>query len=126
MTLRITLKPSEQIIIGGALVVNGSSKTEFSIENETVVLREKDILSLENANTPCKKVYLALQLMYVDETSKEFVQSTYFDMIMDIQEAAPSTAFFFREINEHLLEGDYYRALKVASSLIEYEKELLK
>jgi len=38
------------------------------IEGHVPILREKDILTAERADTPAKRIYLAVQLMY---TSKE-------------------------------------------------------
>jgi flagellar protein FlbT len=67
MALKISLKPDERIIIGGAVVQNGGARSDFVIENSVPVLREKDIMGLSDANSPCRRIYFAIQLMYVDE-----------------------------------------------------------
>lgn len=74
MALKIKLKPHERLIIGGAVVANGDSKCDLIIENEVPVLRDKDILREKEANTPSKRVYFAIQLMYVD--NKDLVENT--------------------------------------------------
>ncbi len=66
MALKITLKPQERVIIGGAAVTNGSARSILIIENDVPILREKDIMSEINANTPCKHLYFIIQLMYID------------------------------------------------------------
>jgi flagellar biosynthesis regulator FlbT len=66
MTLKITLKPHEKFILGGAVITNGDAKSTFALENDVPILREKDILTLTSADTPCKRIYFAIQLMYVD------------------------------------------------------------
>jgi flagellar protein FlbT len=45
MALKIILKPHERIILGGAVVTNGRSKSELIIENNVPLLRQKDNLS---------------------------------------------------------------------------------
>lgn len=125
MALVIDLKPSERIIIGRSLITNESpSRTRLHIQGDAPVLREKDILQEEDANTPCKRIYLAVQLMYLSE-EPQTLHGTYFNLIRDVQHAAPSTALIFMKINDHILGGNYYKALKEARGLIEHEKELL-
>jgi flagellar protein FlbT len=52
MGLKITLKPGERMIIGGAVITNGGQKCNFIVENKVSILRDKDILSAEKANSP--------------------------------------------------------------------------
>lgn len=122
MALKIKLKPHERLIIGGAVVANGDIKCDLIIENEVPVLRDKDILREKDADTPCKKVYFIIQLLYVD--GKELVEkhNLYWALVKDIVGAAPSTAGMFAGISALVIEGKYYPALKLAKKLIEYEE----
>ena len=124
MALVIDLKPQEKIIIGNSLITNDSTRARLHIQGDAPILREKEIMLQEEADTPCKKIYLTLQLMYLsaDPTT---LQATYFDMIKNVQHAAPSCSLFFMKINDHLLNNHYYKALKECHRLIEHEKELL-
>ena len=46
MALKITLKPNEKMIVGGAVITNGNIKnTNLIIENNVPILRQKDIIS---------------------------------------------------------------------------------
>lgn len=125
MALIIDLKPSERAIIGNALVTNDAGRpARLHIEGDAPILREKDILREADADTPCKKIYLALQLMYLSPDPKP-LHGVYFDLVRDVQAAAPSTGVLLMKINDHLLNNQYYKALKEARHLIEHEKEIL-
>lgn len=124
MALKIKLRPHERLIIGGAVVTNGDSKCDLIIENEVPVLRDKDILREKEADTPSKRIYFIIQLMYVD--SKDIVDkhNIYWSLVKDFVEAAPRTADALAEISSLIIEGKYYPALKLARKLIEYEQEV--
>ncbi len=124
MALIIDLKPQERIIIGGALITNDANRTRLHIEGDSPILREKDIMREEEANSPCKRIYFTIQLMYLASDPAK-IHELYFQQIRDVQNAAPSTTLHFMKINDHILQNHYYKALKEAKSLIEYEKELL-
>jgi flagellar protein FlbT len=49
----------------------------------------------------------------------------YFQLVNDIITAAPSTIRIVDEINNEILTGSLYKALKAAKKLIQYEQELL-
>ena len=57
MPLKLTLKPDEKVLIGTAVLTNAGSKAEIIIQNTVPVLREKDIITEENADTLVKKIY---------------------------------------------------------------------
>lgn len=124
MALIIDLKPQERIIIGSALITNDANRTRLHIEGDAPILREKDIMREDEATSPCKRIYLTVQLMYLakDPTT---LHELYFQQIRDIQNAAPSTTTFFMVINDHILNNHYYKALKEARNLMEHERELL-
>ena len=124
MALIIDLKPSERLIIGSALITNDDARTRLHIEGTAPILREKDIMLQDDADSPCKRIYFTVQLMYISP-NPEKIHKTYFQMIDDIQHAAPSTSLFFSKINTHILNGEYYKALKEARNLMEHEREML-
>jgi flagellar biosynthesis repressor protein FlbT len=126
MALKITLKPHERLIIGGAVVSNGDARSSLIIENNVPILREQDILSEKKANSPCTRVYFAIQLMYVDEKNLSEHHTLYWKLVTDVVKAAPSTITFIEQINELILNNKYYQALKKAKKLIEYEREVLR
>ena len=126
MALKIRLKPKERVIIGSAVVINGNSKSDLVIENNIPILREKDIMTEEDADTHCRRIYFVIQLMYVDEKNMAAHHSTYWKLVRDVVDAAPSTILFIDQMSGHILNGQYYKALKAARRLIDYEQEVVK
>ncbi len=124
MALIIDLKPSERVIIGTALITNDDTRTRLHIEGDAPILREKDIMREDEANSPCKRIYLTVQLMYLAKDPST-LHDLYFQQIREIQGAAPRTTTFFMVINDHILNGSYYKALKEARNLMDHERELM-
>lgn len=124
MSLKVELKPGEKLLIGNCVVTNSDQRTRIFIDGRAPILREKDILTAETANSPARRIYLAVQLMYINEDVKG-MRENYFKLINDIVRAAPSTTPIVDEINNEILTGSLYKALKAAKKLIQYEQDLL-
>ncbi len=124
MALVIDLKPGEKILIGSAVVTNDSHRSRLHISGEAAILREKDVMKEENADTPCKKAYFLIQCMYLARNPTEYIDK-YFAVVKEIQHAAPKLSFMFLDINEKIIEGMYYKAMKQAKELIQLEKDLI-
>lgn len=126
MALRISLKPNEKMILGGAVITNGNAfRCNLIIENKVPILREKDILSESEANSQCRQLYFVIQLMYIDEENQEAHQKNYWKLVKDLVKAAPSSMTLIDQISEDILGGRYYQALKLAQRLIDYEQEVI-
>ena len=124
MALKVELKPGERIIIGDCIVTNADQRTRLVIEGETPVLRQKDIVTADGADTPAKRIYLAVQLMYTSRDPR-LHHEVYFALVREMVDAAPSVWPLIENINNHILTGEMYKALKHAKKLIAYEQELL-
>lgn len=124
MTLKVELKPGERFILGQSVLINGDHRATLVVEGEEPILREKDIMRTEDADTPCKRIYFALQLMYF-ATDPRAHHSVYFQLVTELAAAAPSTQSLIEQINNLILTNDYYKALREARELIAYERELL-
>jgi flagellar protein FlbT len=125
MALKVELKPHERIIIGSCVITNTEQRARLLIDGDNVpILREKDILTPEIADTPAKLIYLAVQLMYISPERQDN-QRTYFNLLRDLVTAAPSMWPIIEGININILNGDLYQALKEAKKLVAYEKKLL-
>jgi flagellar biosynthesis repressor protein FlbT len=125
MTLKVELKPHERIIIGNCVVTNTDQRTRLLIDGDNIpILREKDILTPEIADTPAKLIYLAVQLMYISPDARAN-HGTYFNLIRDLVSAVPSVWPIIEAINNQILSGDLYQALKECKKLVAYERKLL-
>ncbi|BBO66750.1 putative flagellum biosynthesis repressor protein FlbT [Desulfosarcina alkanivorans] len=125
MALKISLKPGERIVIGGAVVTNGSSKTELFFENKVPILRDKDIMNESDAYSPARRIYFVVQLMYIDENHLTLHHKNYWKFVNEFIKAAPSSLTIVDQMNDQILKCQYYAALKTAKSLIDYEQEVI-
>ncbi len=123
MPLKIELKPDERLIIGNAAIRNGPRRSTFVIETNTKFLRESDIITESEADTPCKRLYFALTLMYLADDAT-LAENSFVEQANALMEAAPSTRPYIAAIYEHVQGGDLYRALKRGKDLIAYEAQL--
>lgn len=124
MALKVELKPGERILIGDSVITNGAQRTHILIEGTSPVVRERDIITAEQANTPAKRIYLAVLLMYTSREPRTH-HDTYFALVRDFLQAAPSAERYIKIINNHILTGDVYKALRTAKDLIAYEQDLI-
>jgi flagellar protein FlbT len=124
MALKVELKPGERLIIGECVITNADQRTRLLIDGRAPILREKDILTKKSADTPAKRIYLAVQLMYLAKDPQSH-HDMYFKLVRDLVNAAPSTWPTIESINNHILTGEMYKALKDAKKLIAYETELI-
>tara|TARA_B100001250_G_C19650660_1_gene722509 strand:+ start:160 stop:558 length:399 start_codon:yes stop_codon:yes gene_type:complete len=127
MPLKLTLKPNEKVLIGTAVLTNAGSKAEIIIQNNVPVLREKDIITEENADTIAKKIYFIVLNMYVDAKNESEYHTIYFKLINELMDIAPKTEILalIMEISQKILEGEHYIALKVCKKLLNFELELM-
>jgi flagellar protein FlbT len=124
MALVIDLKPKEKIIIGNAVITNDNQRTRLHIEGEAPILRERDVMKEEDATSPCKRIYYIIQLMYLAKDPTELFD-LYFTSVREVQDAAPSMALMLADISQYILSGHYYKSLREARKLIDYEQELM-
>ncbi|MHA1523039.1 MAG: flagellar biosynthesis repressor FlbT [Alphaproteobacteria bacterium] len=125
MALKVELKPNERIILGQSVVTNVGQRTTLLIEGNAPILRQKDILRPEEADTPAKCIYLAVQIMYL-AGHPAGQEDTIIKLIRDLRDAAPSTSPHIDRITNLLLTTSYYKALREIRALIAYEGELLE
>jgi len=124
MALKVELKPGEKIIIGKCVVTNANQRTRLFINGHAPILREKDILTDKTADTAAKRIYLAVQLMYLEEDIAR-LQERYFALVDEFILAAPSSIRIIDNINKEILTGSTYKALRQTKKLIQFEQELL-
>ena len=125
MALKVELRPGEKLLVGQCIITNSDQRSRLFIEGSAPILREKDILTAATADSPAKRVYLAVQLMYIEQDI-DTLRDDYFRLINDFVAAVPSTVSIVDRINNDILTGNLYKALKTAKELIQYEQELFE
>lgn len=124
MALKVELKSGERILIGECVITNSGQRARFIIDGKIPIIREKDIMTAEQANTPAKRIYLSILLMYTSRDARD-QHAAYFALVRDLVQAAPSTWPQIEIINNYILTGELYKALKQTKQLITYEQELI-
>jgi flagellar protein FlbT len=123
--LKIELKPGERVMLGDCVITNSDQRTRLLVEGTAPILREKDIMTESRADTPAKRIYLAVQLMYISKNAATF-HELYFRLVREITQAVPSMWPLIESINNQILTGELYKALREVRKLIAYEQELLE
>lgn len=127
MPLKLTLKPNEKILVGTAVITNAGPKAELIVQNTVPVLRERDIITEEEADTFVKKLYYVILNMYVDPKNEGAYHTIYFKLVKELFNAIPNQVVLalVMEISQKILEGNHYQALKACKKLISYEAEIM-
>ena len=128
MPLKLTLKPDEKVLIGTAVITNAGQKCEIIIQNTVPVLREKDIITADNADTVVKNIYHAILNMYVEPKNEQEYHEVYFKLVKELFNAFPDKVVIamVMEVSQKILEGNHYQALKKCKKLLNFESELLE
>jgi flagellar protein FlbT len=127
MALKVSLKPGEQFVVNGAVVRNGDRRTNLILQNKVSLLREKDIMQEDEANTPSRRIYFAIMLMYLDQDNfhsyyDEFVlRMTEFMNAIEDSTATQNCLSISRDV----MHKEYYRALVTCRKLFDFEAERL-
>lgn len=106
-------------------MTNGPTVAHLQLDNRVSVLRERDIMTEKMATSPCRKIYLIVQVMYLESGLTPETVKLYWDLVRDVLAAAPSTNDLISRMSAYIVDSDFYAALKVGKKLISYEQELI-
>ena len=128
MALKITLKPGEKFVINGAVVINGERRTSLLIQNKVSLLREKDVMLPTDANTPVKRIYFNVMMMYLDEDDQDQYMTDFTVRVTEFMSAItnPDALGKCVSIVEDVNAGRYYAALMNCKRLLPFERERLE
>ena len=122
MPLRVELKPFERITIGDSVIINSGTRSSFLIDGDTPILREKDTVTAETADTPAKRLYHCVQMMYLKNDVARY-RAAYLDRAKELQQACADSPDLIAAVNHHVTEGSLYKALKEIRKLMKREEE---
>lgn len=127
MGLVLTLKPQDRIILGGAVVRNnGAYSAQLLIETPVPILRCPDILPESDVNTPCGRIYMAIEIMYIQPEQRDECMKLYLALTQELMAAVPSMTPQLQEITPLVIAGEHYKALQKMKRLLQREKNLLE
>ena len=126
MPLKLSLKPGEKFVLNGAVVQNGDRRGVLLLQNKASVLREKDIMQAEDADTPARRVYLPVMMMYIDESQASTFYDEFVRRLSDFMGATRNAEIMAECVatSKHVLAREYYKALMSARKLVEYEEKI--
>ncbi len=127
MPLKISLKPGEKFAINGAVIANGDRRTSLVLQNKASILRERDIIQQEEANTPARRIYFPIMMMYLDEDNHDVYYKEFTARMEEFMDAVqlPEVVAHCISINKEVANQNYYSALKTCKALFEFEEHLL-
>lgn len=128
MPLKLSLKPGEKFVLNGAVVQNGDRRGVLILQNKASVLREKDIMQVEEVTTPAKRIYFPVMMMYLDEANASKVYDEFAMRLNEFMGAVrnPQVLAECVSASRHVMAREYYKALMSARKIVEYEEEALK
>ena len=126
MPLKLSLKPGEKFVLNGAVVQNGDRRGVLLLQNKASVLREKDIMQLDEVTTPAKRIYFPVMMMYLDESTAPKVYDEFVTRLSEFMGATrnPVAMADCVACSKHVLAREYYKALMAARKLVDYEESL--
>lgn len=127
MPLKLSLKPGEKFVLNGAVVQNGDRRAVLILQNKASVLREKDIMQFEDVNTPARRIYFPVMMMYLDEANADRFYDEFLRRMGEFMGVIVNPAVLSICVNtsRHCMAREYYKALMLCRKLIEYEDERL-
>lgn len=126
MPLKIVLKPGEKVVINQAVLQNGREKSEIIVQNKASILRERDIMVEKDADSPAKRIYFVVQMIYMFPNKEREYQEKFNQFSKDFVDAVPSSLPLIMDIGKQIIVGDVYGALKLCRKLMKYEDEVLQ
>ena len=126
MALRISLRDGEKVIINGA-VLRSVGRTDLRLENGASVLRGRDVMTPEEANTPARRLYFACMMAYIESGDQRPHQDAIVELIRELLGALSSSEARAACVSfaQKVACGEYYQALADCRWLIDYEAQLI-
>lgn len=126
--LVIKLAPNERVLINGAVIENGERRSKISIKTpNTHVLRLKDAIHPEKANTPVSRVCYVAQLILsgdADMTAGRLQLLQGIEQLTQVFEDRDSRNLL-NDATHFAVEGNTYQALRRLRDLLPREARLL-
>jgi flagellar protein FlbT len=127
MPLKLSLKPGERFVVNGAVLQNGDRRAVLLLQNKASILREKDIIQPDEANTPAKRIYFPIMMMYLDPAEANKFYDEFVLRLNEFMGAIRSTDVLKEcvSLSREVMGADYYKALTRCRKLLTYEQGLL-
>ncbi|TVP71480.1 MAG: flagellar biosynthesis repressor FlbT [Rhodobacteraceae bacterium] len=125
--LVIRLAPHERVLLNGAVIENGDRRTSLSIRTPNAnVLRLKDAIHPEQANTPVKRTCYLVQLVLSGDTHPDEVKAPLLRSIEQLSQVFTDldSRRLLDTASQAVIDGEYYQTLKALRLLLPREARL--
>jgi flagellar biosynthesis repressor protein FlbT len=121
--LVLELKAGELLVINGA-TIRFRNRVRVELLSRARFLFGKQIMASHEANTPARKIYLALQTAYVGpDEERDTALAELEPLVRQLRQESGSTSIqsTLDAILQYAFAGDYYEALKLGRHVIRSE-----
>jgi flagellar protein FlbT len=126
--LVLKLAPKERVLVNGAVIENGDRRTRVSILTPNAnILRLRDALHPDEANTPVRRVCYVAQLVLSGDAVPGEARSQLLQGIEQLSQVFldADSRQTLQDATEAVISERYYQALKALRLLIAREDRLL-
>lgn len=126
--LVLKLGPHERVLINGAVIENGERRSKLAIVTPGAnILRLRDAIHPEAANTPVRRVCYVAQLVLSGDADAD---ATRLQLLRGIEQLSqvltdPDSRQLLAAAGAAVLAGQHYQALKALRCLLPREERLL-
>ncbi|MFL9828173.1 flagellar biosynthesis repressor FlbT [Rhodoplanes sp. SY1] len=121
MPLTLEVRPREKIILGQYVLASAERTKLTFFSDDVIILREKDLMRLDEAVTEVRRLYYDIQMEYIG--GGESASGELLKKIGSMEAALPGARSDLILIAEYVRSGLWYKALKSARRLIEQDRE---
>ena len=125
--LVLKLSPKERVLINGAVIENGDRRSRLAIMTpDAHILRLRDAIHPDQANTPVRRACLAVQMVLSGDTDSEKVHDALLQQVEALSQVFTDadSRKVLAEASQGLIEGHHYRTLKCLRVLLPREARL--
>lgn len=125
--LVIKLKPNEKVLVNGVLLQNGDRAARLRVRSSDVsILRARDAIPQEEANTPLKRIYYIAQLALAGEANEDKAADELLQGLNALKGVFPGAAGedVMRSI-EAAHEKKFYVVMRAVKRHFDFERALL-
>ncbi|WP_420024570.1 flagellar biosynthesis repressor FlbT (plasmid) [Cereibacter azotoformans] len=126
--LVLRLGPGERVMINGAVIENGDRRSRITVMTpNSVILRQRDALRPEEANTPVRRICYMAQLVLSGDATFEDMKPQLLRGIEQLSQVLtdPDSRAQLGVATAAVLAGQHYQILKALRSLLPREARLL-
>jgi flagellar biosynthesis repressor protein FlbT len=126
--LILKLAPHERVLINGAVIENGDKRSRFSIITPGAhILRLRDAIHPEDANTPVRRVCYIAQLVLSGDAEPDDARPQLLRGIEQLSQVLTDhdSRTLLNRATEAVLAEEHYQAMRALRALLPREERLM-